>query len=220
MQSFYSTAAEVAGALIGLLFVAVSVAQAQIHEEASSASHRISAAAALSLFTNSLFLSLLGLIERGHIAIPAAAGGIAGILFVLALLLSLVGGTGDRTRDVLILGLLAATFTAELIVGLRSTAAPAAPATQQAIAILIVVCFLSGITRSWELIGGQPIGLAAAGAAIPALLRRWRVAVAKPLPHPSSATGSRTASSSTGACVNVTWTRWFPKSLAGSQREP
>jgi hypothetical protein len=72
MQSFYATAAGVAGALIGLLFVAVSVAHDRPDKDRRSG-HRIPAAAALTAFTNTLCVSLFGLIEHGQIAAPAGA---------------------------------------------------------------------------------------------------------------------------------------------------
>ncbi len=89
LQSFYATAASVAGALIGLLFVAVTVARDRPGENPRSR-HQIPAAAALTAFTNTLCISLFGLIEHGQVAIPAAVSGIAGILFVFASLISLV----------------------------------------------------------------------------------------------------------------------------------
>jgi len=82
-----------------------------------------------------------------------------GILFVVASVLSLVP-SGRRTgHDVVILGLLALTFCAELIAGLRNASAPAAQGVQHAVAIIILICFLTGIARSWELIGGRRITL-------------------------------------------------------------
>lgn len=120
MQSFYATAAGVAGALIGLRFVAVSVAYGRSDKDRRTG-HRIPAAAALTAFTNTLCVSLFGLIEHGQIAAPAAGAGIAGIVFALASLLSLIR-RGDRRGDLSMLGLLAVTFTAQLITGLRNTA--------------------------------------------------------------------------------------------------
>jgi hypothetical protein len=70
MQRFYATAASVAGALIGLLFVAVTVAHDRPSEDPRS-THQLPAAAALTAFTNTLRVSLFGLIEHGGVAMPA-----------------------------------------------------------------------------------------------------------------------------------------------------
>jgi hypothetical protein len=159
LQSFYETAAGVAGALIGLLFVAVSVAHERSGEDPRSR-HQLPAAAALTAFTNALCVSLFGLIENGRIALPAAGFGIAGMLFVFASLLAVVRRPERRSHHLVILGMLLTTFAAQVITGLRNTDHSSAAGVQQTVAILVVVCFLSGIARSWELLGGQRTGIA------------------------------------------------------------
>lgn len=58
----------------------------------------------------------------------------------------------------LLLGL-AATFIIQLLSGLQMIARPADPSPAETIAELVIVCFLIGIARAWELIGGPKIGL-------------------------------------------------------------
>ena len=89
----------------------------------------------------------------------AEVSGALGILFVLASVLSLARSGRRSGHDVVILGLLALTFIAELIAGLRNAAHPAGQSAQHTVAIIILVCFLTGIARSWELIGGRRITL-------------------------------------------------------------
>jgi hypothetical protein len=158
LQTFYSTAAEVSGALIGLLFVAVSVAHGR-PQDGPHSGHRIPASAALIAFTNTLCVSLIDLIDYGQIAVAAAISGALGMVFVLASLLSLVRSGRRDGHDIVILGLLSLTFTAELIAGLCNTDHPAAQGVQHTVAFIILVCFLTGIARSWELIGGRRITL-------------------------------------------------------------
>jgi hypothetical protein len=62
-------------------------------------------------------------------------------------------------HNMVILGLLSLTFIAELIAGLCNTDHPAAQGVQHTVASIILVCFLTGIARSWELIGGRRITL-------------------------------------------------------------
>jgi hypothetical protein len=207
LQTFYATAAGVAGALIGLLFVAVSVAHDQTRDDLRP-SHRIRAGAALTTFTNTLLVSLFALIERGQVATPSAACAVAGELFVLAAFLSIAGGGDQHPQDFVILGLLAVTFTAQLITGIANMNDPAAPAVQQTIAIIIVGCFVIGIHRSWGLIGGQRT----APELKPRLPRRRRRAVNDPSALQAAATGSPASSSTslgsrsaTHATVEVIW---------------
>jgi cell division protein FtsW (lipid II flippase) len=56
--------------------------------------------------------------------------------------------------------LLAVTFVVQLIQGFVIVAQPDNLGAVNTIAILVVVCFLIGISRAWELIGGPSLGFA------------------------------------------------------------
>jgi len=162
-HDFFVASCSVAGALIGLLFVAISVASERLaRAEAGAQLHRMRAAAALTSFTNALAVSLFALIPGHKIGPASVAVAIGGIVFVAGALLSLIRQrdvSRPALRELLIPAGMLVAFVFQLISGFQVIVHPINPGAVNTIAIVVSTFFLAGIARSYELIGGPSIGL-------------------------------------------------------------
>jgi hypothetical protein len=161
-HEFFAATAGVAGALIGLLFVAISVASDRVIGPEASEVHSIRAVAALTAFTNALTVSLFELapgLDGGGAPISVA---IIGLLFILGALIRLLPSKRSgqlKLSDLSFLIGLLVVFVLQLLAGIGLERHGSSSAGLRTICVLVIVCFLLGITRAWELVGGPKTGL-------------------------------------------------------------
>ncbi|HXM86600.1 MAG TPA: hypothetical protein VN889_03105 [Solirubrobacteraceae bacterium] len=156
-HEFFAASASVAGALIGLLFVAISVAPERVLGPDASEVHGVRAAATLTAFTNALTVSLFGLIPSFSVGGAATAVAATGMLFIVRSLIGVAPGWRAkrvRLRDFTFLVGLIVVFVIQLIAAIELDGNRADSGSLHTICILVVVCFLIGIERAWELVGG------------------------------------------------------------------
>lgn len=160
-QNFFLAIAGASAALIGLLFVAVSVAPEQVVGPRALALHQVRARMALSSFASTLVLSLIALMPHAHIGWPATIIGTAGVLFFatsIRSLHSIPGGHTQRHALVLLVIFLLAMLVL-MSAGIRSILDPHHSGPVSIAGIAAIALLVLGIDRSWELVGGHTAGL-------------------------------------------------------------
>ncbi len=162
-HEFFAASASVAGALIGLLFVALSVAPERVLGPDASEVHGVRAAATLTAFTNALTVALFGLIPGYSVGAAATAVAAVGLVFIARALVGVTPGWQAkrvRLRDLTFLASLIVVFVIQLIAAIELDQNRADMSSLRTICVLVVVCFLIGIERAWELVGGPKYHLA------------------------------------------------------------
>ena len=162
-HAFFGGCASVAGTLIGLLFVAISVSPHKDVGARAPLAFQIQAGAAFTALIPGLVVSLLALLPgqgMGTIAVITAAGGISPTIGMTVL--SLRGRPGRRQLASLtvipVIGLL---YILQLLNGIDLILHPSDLGAIQSQGILMVVFFVIAIARAWQLIGIHDTSLAA-----------------------------------------------------------
>jgi hypothetical protein len=162
-ELFVATATA-AGALTGLLFVALSVAPRRDPGPGQRIIQQVRAAAALLAFTNALAVSLYSLVPGTNAGEPAIVLGIIGILFMAAAARSVRTSGAQRShrlRQLGLLFLLLLIFGTELVCGIALAAVPGASTPVQIIGYALVTSLIVGVARAWELVGARDTGVLA-----------------------------------------------------------
>jgi hypothetical protein len=166
-HDFFSGCATIAGALIGLLFVALSVSPEYLRGENARTDHQVRAGAAFSALVNTLILALLALLpttDLGTVGIILAGIGLgttAALIFALAREDKRIG-SGDLFMFVALLVL----YGLQLANALKLERAPHNVGLVVNQGELAVAFFLFGIARSWQLVGAREFGLVTTVAAM------------------------------------------------------
>jgi len=152
----------VAGTLIGLLFVAISVSPHKDVGIRAPLGFQVQAAAAFTALIPALVISLFALLpgqRLGTVAVITAGGGISPTIGMTVL--SLRGRPGRRQLAGLavipVIGLL---YILQLLNGIDLMVHPKDLDAIQSQGVLVVVFFVIAIARAWRLLGARDTGLA------------------------------------------------------------
>lgn len=163
-DDFFSACATVAGALIGLLFVAISISPAKLSGPSAEKDHQFKAAMAFSALVNTLVIALVTLLPGASLGLTVIAAAAAGLSSTAGLIILLLRDTRLRVRlDQLILpAVLLALYGLQLADGVDLGGSPRNPGHLSSLGGLCIGFFGFAIARAWALVGARNSSLLAA----------------------------------------------------------
>jgi len=160
-STFFGATAAVAGALIGLLFVAISVSPGR-DDPSQRVVSDVRAGVAFSALINALVISLFALIPGTDLGTTVLLVGAISVSSCVALGIVLFReepAGAPRRQQIRLLGLQGLVFVYEIVIGIQLAGSPHHVGYVQTVAVVTIVLFLVGIARAWQLIGARDNGL-------------------------------------------------------------
>ena len=163
-HDFFSGCATIAGALIGLLFVAISVSPEKLAGDRASIDHQVRAAAAFSALVNTLVIALVALMPGNGLGFVSIILASVGLSTSAGLIILLYREHKERIRlgQVLLLLALFALYGLQLDYGIQRDASARDVGEVSNLGTLAIFYFLFAIARAWQLVGARDTGLLAA----------------------------------------------------------
>lgn len=160
-QAFFSASAGAGATLVGLLFVAVSIAPDRVFGQQAHQEHQLVASAAFTALSNGLFISLAALMPNAAIGVTVCIMAGVALMNSLALGRHLFRRSPSpalfRAASLVAAGLIIYSF--ELWDAIQLLQMPADSGPIYVLAGVLVGIYGFGIIRAWELIGANRPGL-------------------------------------------------------------
>jgi hypothetical protein len=161
-DDFFTAAASVSGALIGLLFVAITVTPEHAHREETRVMYHLRAASALLLFSNVLTVGLVALVPGASLGWWVISISVGVIAFALASVRSAAAESTHGARDVQVLRLSIGTLAIaafEIWAGVLLIQRESDSGAISMLDYVVIVCLVAGIGRTWALMSMRNTGL-------------------------------------------------------------
>jgi hypothetical protein len=160
-HDFFGGCATVAGALIGLLFVAISVSPEKLAGDRASPDHQVKAGAAFSALVNTLVIALVALLPGGGLGAASIALASTGLASTAGLIIFLWREHKERIRlgQVSLLVALIVLYGLQLANGIQLEASARDLSAVDNQGVLCIVFYLFAIARAWQLVGARDTGL-------------------------------------------------------------
>ena len=160
--TFFSVLAGVGATLFGLVFVAISIQPETIRTENPSVMRQVQTASAYTALLNPLVISLLALPPQATIGTVTVIMSAIGLVNTLVMGISLFRDARNKTKilrsSLFVFGSLVL-FGFELYFAIRLALAPADRAALSDLTTLLVLIYLYGIARAWDLVGARQFHL-------------------------------------------------------------
>jgi hypothetical protein len=187
--TFFAASAGAGAALVGLLFVAVSLAPEQIVTRHAPMERQAVAGSAFTALVNAFFLSLVALIPRvdfGLFVIPIGAMSLLFSLIPAWALLRVRKGWPSLLRRAALVCASVLLYGLELWNGVGILNNPTQDGYVYALVFVLLGIIFLGLTRAWELLGAQRYGFGG-----------WLNPLRDVQDHPADADASATAEAAT-----------------------
>jgi hypothetical protein len=155
LVGYFAAATAAAGALIGLLFVAISLKPDSIFGESAETNTRRLAESSFTALVNAFFMSLIAIIPGTNLGWTAA------IMSVLSLYSTIARRVRDAdVSNLAVLSFTTALYLGQLGIGVALIVVPSDADLVYKLAYLAVAAFGIALARAWALMTGQNAGKA------------------------------------------------------------
>lgn len=167
-HDFFGGCASVAGALIGLLFVALSVSPEKLTGDDARAEHQVRAGAAFSALVSTLVIALVALLPGASLGVAGIVVAAAGLATTSGLIIVLYREHQQKIYlgDVGMLAILLALYGLQLASAVQLDGSPRSVSGVSRQGVLSIAFFVFAIARSWQLVGARDFSLASTVAAV------------------------------------------------------
>jgi hypothetical protein len=167
-HAFFEGCATVAGALVGLLFVAISVSPEKLTGNEARAEHQVRAGAAFSALVSTLVIALVALLPGGNLGETGIVVAAAGLAATAGLIIVLYRERREKVHrsDVSMLAILLVLYGLQMASAVQLNGSPHNVVGVSHQGVLLIAFFLFGIARSWQLVGARDLSLASTVAAV------------------------------------------------------
>jgi hypothetical protein len=165
-ETFFLASSGASAALIGLLFVGVSISPERVFGSDADPRRQAQAVSAFSALANVFFISMASLIPSIVLGAVVTLIGVVSSLQLLGLLLRVRPPSGnivETARGVILFLASAAIFATEVYLGIVLWQKPAEPSALSGLLEVILGAYAIGLGRAWQLLGAPRIGLLSYG---------------------------------------------------------